>query len=213
VTKINDKSGGMLDKHMRTIWIAVYFIVLTWSAINPKDYYVWVLEVAPALIGFTVIAITYNRFRLTRLTYTLILIHCIILMIGGHYTYSEVPFFNWLRDFFELERNNYDKLGHFAQGFIPAIITREIILRKSIVRGVSWQNFLIVCVCLAISALYELMEWWVAILAKQSADAFLATQGYVWDTQSDMAWALIGAILSLVFLGKLHDKQLMIDRT
>ena len=193
---------------MRAIWISIFFIVLVWSGIRPKDYFIWFLEVVPALLGLIAVAATYRKFRLTNLTYTLILIHCIILMIGGHYTYAEVPFFDWIRDYFELSRNNYDKVGHFAQGFIPAIIAREIFIRKSIVNGNAWRNFLIVCVCLALSAFYELIEWWVAILTGESADAFLGTQGYAWDTQSDMALALIGSVLALVFLSKVHDRQL-----
>lgn len=193
---------------MRAIWISIFFIVLVWSGIRPKDYFIWFLEVVPAILGLIAVSATYRKFRLTNLTYTLILIHCIILMIGGHYTYAEVPFFDWIRDYFELSRNNYDKVGHFAQGFIPAIIAREIFIRKSIVNGNAWRNFLIVCVCLALSAFYELIEWWVAILTGESADAFLGTQGYAWDTQSDMALALIGSILALVFLSKVHDSQL-----
>jgi len=160
------------------------------------------------LIGFTVLALTYNKFRLTRLAYALILIHCVILMIGGHYTYAQVPFFDWLRDYFGFARNNYDKVGHFAQGFIPAIIAREIIIRKAIIDGAFWKNFFIVCLCLAVSAFYELVEWWVALFSGESADAFLGTQGYVWDTQSDMALALIGAVLALLLSSKFHDKQL-----
>ena len=193
---------------MRIIWSSIFFIVLLWSAINPKDYFTWFLEVAPALIGIVVLALTYKKFRLTQLTYSLILIHCIILMVGGHYTYAEVPLFDWIRDYFEFERNNYDKVGHLAQGFIPAIIAREIILRRSVIKGVAWQNFFIICLCLAISAFYELIEWWVAVFSGESADAFLGTQGYVWDTQSDMALALVGAVLSLMLLSKWHNKQL-----
>jgi putative membrane protein len=193
---------------MKTAWLAIFFVVLVWSAIDPKDHFTWFLEVAPALAGFVVIAATYKRFPLTRLTYTLILIHCIILMIGGHYTYAEVPLFNWLRDAFHMGRNNYDKVGHFAQGFIPAMIAREILLRKRIVAGRGWLHFLVVCVCLAISAFYELVEWWVALLSGESAEAFLGTQGYVWDTQSDMALALLGSILALLLLSRWQDRQM-----
>lgn len=193
---------------MRTAWIAIFFLVLIWSAISPHDYFTWFLEVLPALIGFVVLGLTYKRFKLTGLTYALILIHCIILMIGGHYTYAKVPFFDWVKDFFELSRNNYDKVGHFAQGFIPAIIAREILIRKAVVNAKSWLNFLIVCFCLAFSAFYELIEWWVAELTGESSEAFLGTQGYMWDTQSDMALAMFGAIIALLFLSKLHDKQL-----
>lgn len=193
---------------MQATWISIFFIVLIWSGIHPKDYFTWFLEVAPALIGFVVLAATYQKFRLTRLAYTLILIHCIILMIGGHYTYAEVPLFDLIRDFFELERNNYDKVGHLAQGFIPAIIAREVFIRKSVVTNNAWLSFLIVCFCLAFSAFYELIEWWVAISTGESAEAFLGTQGYVWDTQSDMGLALLGAILSLLFLSKFHNRQM-----
>ncbi len=185
-----------------------YSVVLLWSVINPADYFTWFLEVTPALIGLGVLACTYKKFQLTKLTYTLILIHCIILMVGGHYTYAKVPLFDWIKDYFELSRNNYDKIGHFAQGFTPAIIAREIFIRKSVIIKRGWLNFLVICVCLAFSALYELIEWWVAVSTGDSAEAFLGTQGYVWDTQSDMALALLGAILSLVFLSRIHDRQI-----
>lgn len=193
---------------MKRIWLLTYCVVLIWSAIHPADYFIWSLEVAPALIGLIVLALTYTRFKLTTLAYVLILMHCIILMVGGHYTYANVPLFDWLKDYFELGRNNYDKVGHFAQGFVPAIIAREIFIRRSIVSGRGWVNFLVVCFCLGFSAFYELIEWWVALLSGASAEAFLGTQGYVWDTQSDMAFALVGAISALVFLSTLHDRQI-----
>lgn len=189
----------------RTLWIAVFLAVLVWSGIGPKDRFTWALEVAPALIAAVILLATYNAFRLTPLLYVLILIHAIILMVGGHYTYAEVPLFDGL---FDSTRNNYDKLGHFAQGFVPAIVAREIIVRKKLVNGRFWQGFFIVSVCLAVSAFYELIEWWVALASDQAAEAFLGTQGYVWDTQSDMALALLGAIVALASLGKLHDRQL-----
>jgi putative membrane protein len=129
-------------------------------------------------------------------------------MVGGHYTYAEVPLFDWIRDAFELQRNNYDKVGHFAQGFIPAIVAREILIRNQAVNLPGWRNFFIVCFCLAFSAFYELIEWWVAVLSGEGAEAFLGTQGYAWDTQSDMLLALIGAVVALLMLGKLHDRQL-----
>ncbi|MFZ2311995.1 MAG: DUF2238 domain-containing protein, partial [Methylobacter sp.] len=182
--------------------------VLIWSGINPKDYPTWALETAPAMIGFIVLVATRQRFRLTGLTYNLILIHSIILMIGGHYTYAEVPLFDWLKEVYNFERNNYDKLGHLAQGFVPAIIGREIIIRNHVVKNINWMNFFIICICLAISALYELIEWLVAILSKKAAEAFLGTQGYLWDTQSDMAYALLGAVLALVMLSRTHDRQI-----
>ena len=193
---------------MIKIWLFIYFAVFIWSFLNPKDLFTWFLEVLPAIIALIVLVITYKNFRLTPLVYSLILIHCIILMVGGHYTYSEVPLFDFIKDILQQERNNYDKLGHLAQGFIPAMIAREIIIRKSIITIESWRNFFIICFCLAFSAFYELVEWWVAILSNEASNDFLGTQGYIWDTQSDMAWALFGAILALVFLRRYHDKQL-----
>lgn len=197
---------------MKLIWIAVFSAVLIWSGIHPFDSFTWFLEVAPALIGFVILALTYKKFKLTKLTYTLILIHCIILMIGGHYTYAKVPLFDWIAEVFDLGRNNYDKVGHLAQGFIPAIIAKEIFIKKSVVSHMKWLNFLVVCFCLAFSAFYELIEWWVAELTGESAEAFLGTQGYMWDTQSDMALALLGAILALIFLSKTLEKQIQQQR-
>ncbi len=182
--------------------------MLTWSGIQPKDQLTWFLEVLPALIGIVVMAWTYNSFRLTPLLYFLILFHSIILMVGAHYTYAEVPLFDYFKEWFGFERNNYDKLGHLAQGFVPALIAREIIIRKNIIPSSFWQFFFIVSFCLAFSAFYELIEWWAAIAVGEDAEAFLATQGYVWDTQSDMGLALIGAIIALLVLSRLHDKQL-----
>lgn len=190
------------------VWLLLYFFVLLWSAINPADYRTWLLEVFPAIIGLAVLIWTRKKFKLTALAYLLILIHCIILMVGGHYTYARVPLFDWMKDVLELQRNNYDKLGHFAQGFIPAIIAREILIRKKVVNGQRWLHFLVVCFCLALSAFYELIEWWAAVIGGESADAFLGTQGYMWDTQSDMAWALCGACCSLILLHRFHDRQL-----
>lgn len=182
--------------------------VLTWSGINPKDYATWALEVAPAVIGAGVIWYTRASFPLTSLCYVLILVHCVILMIGGHYTYAEVPLFDWLRDVLDLERNNYDKVGHLAQGFIPAIIAREVVIRRNVFNSRGWRDFFIVSFCLGFSAFYELIEWWVALVSEEAADSFLGTQGYVWDTQSDMALALVGAFLALQILGAYHDRQL-----
>ena len=194
---------------MIKIWIFIYFSVFIWSFINPKDLFTWFLEVFPAMIAFVVLAITYKNFKLTPLVYSLILIHSIILMVGGHYTYSEVPLFDFIKEFFNQERNNYDKLGHLAQGFIPAMIAREIIIRKSIITIESWRNFFIICFCLALSAFYELIEWWVAIFTNEASNDFLGTQGYIWDTQSDIFWALIGSILALTILRNFHTKQLL----
>jgi len=190
---------------IKYLWLAVYFAILIWSGIEPKDYFTWMLEVTPAIAGLILLAATYRSFRLTPILYFLILAHCIVLMIGGHYTYAEVPLFDNL---FGAGRNNYDKLGHFFQGFVPALLAREILIRKRIVNGRRWRDFVIVSICLAFSAFYELIEWWVALSSGQEAEAFLGTQGYAWDTQSDMGFALTGAICALLFLSRLHDGQL-----
>ena len=198
-------------RSMQIAWISVFLAVFTWSAVNPHDYPTWFLEVFPAVLGAAVMWATRDTYPLTRLAYMLILIHCIILMIGGHYTYAEVPLFDWIRDEFGQERNNYDKLGHFVQGFIPAIVAREIVIRNKVFNSARWRDFFIVCFCLGFSAFYELIEWWVALLSEEAADSFLGTQGYIWDTQSDMAYALVGAVLALLLLGRVHDKQLLAD--
>lgn len=192
----------------RLLWLAAFGAVLLWSAIAPKDRFTWFLEVLPALVGLVILAATFRRFPLTPMSYLLILVHSIILMVGGHYTYAEVPLFDWLAEVTGGERNNYDKVGHFAQGFAPAILAREILARNAVVNGNRWRDFLVVCVVLAISAFYELIEWWVAVAAGASSEAFLGTQGYEWDTQSDMAIALAGGITALALLGRWHDQQL-----
>jgi len=194
---------------MSISWFVVFFSVLAWSAINPHDYPTWWLEVVPALIAVVLLWWTRQSFPLTPLLYVLILIHSIILMVGGHYTYAEVPLFDWLSDAFDWQRNNYDKLGHFAQGFIPAIVARELLIRHAVVARRGWLPFIIVSICLAFSAFYELIEWWVAALSGEAAEAFLGTQGYVWDTQSDMMVAMIGAIVALLTLRRWHDRQLV----
>lgn len=190
------------------IWIAVFLSVLIWSAIEPADRLTWWMEVLPALLGFVILWVTRRRFALTELVYYLILVHAVILMIGGHYTYAEVPAGDWLRDLTGGTRNNYDKLGHLAQGFVPVMIAREIMIRNKLVSVGGWLTFLLICVVLALSAFYEIIEWWAALLSKEAAEAFLGTQGYVWDTQSDMFWALCGAILALLTLSKWHDRQI-----
>ena len=189
------------------LWIAVA-VIFVWSAVRPHDYFTWILEVFPAIIGAGVLALTYRRFKFTTLVYILIALHMIILMVGGHYTYAEVPIGNWIRDQFELSRNHYDRLGHFAQGFVPAMIAREVLLRLRVVKPGSWLNIFVISICLAFSALYELLEWTVSALTGSAGDAFLGTQGDVFDTQKDMAMALAGAIVALIVLSKLHDKQL-----
>lgn len=192
----------------RVIYIGVFTAVFTWSAIEPKDQFTWFLEVLPAMVGAALLCVTYKRFRLTPILYFCILVHCIILMVGGHYTYAEVPLFDLIRDALDSDRNSYDKVGHFAQGFVPALLAREILIRKSVVTVSSWLNLFVVSICLAFSAFYELIEWWVAIATGEGADAFLGTQGYVWDTQSDMGFALLGAIVCLLVLPRWHDAQL-----
>lgn len=193
---------------MKILWLLIFFSVLTWSAINPKLIITWWLEVLPAIIGLIILIISYRRFPLTPLSYILILFHCVILMVGGHYTYAEVPLFDTIGELLGHTRNNYDKVGHFAQGFVPVILAREILIRKNIVNSRGWMHFLAVCFVLSFSAFYELIEWWVALIGGGSAEAFLGIQGYIWDTQSDMAWALFGSIIALIILPRLHDKQL-----
>ena len=196
-------------KSYPVIWTGLFFAVFIWSAIEPKDYPTWVLEVAPGIIGFIILALTRKNFPLTTLCYSLILIHCWILFIGGHYTYAEVPLFDTIKEVFNQSRNNFDKAGHFAQGFVPAIICREIMIRLKIINGKFFTHFFTLCFCLALSAFYEMLEWWVALLSDDAAEAFLGTQGYVWDTQSDMAWALLGAISALILLSSSHNKQIL----
>jgi len=193
---------------LHLILLLSFLGIFIWSGIKPKDYFTWLLEVFPAVIGLFVVLLTYNKFRLTSLVYILIWVHAVILVIGGHYTYAEMPLFSWLRDTFHLARNYYDRVGHLAQGFIPAIVTREILLRKSPLQKGKILSFIVVSICLAISASYEFFEWWVAEATGTAADAFLATQGDTWDTQWDMFLALCGAVLSLITLSKLHDNHL-----
>ena len=189
-------------------WLAIYFGTLLWSGIAPKDYFTWILEVLPALLGLAALALTYRRFPLTPLASWLVLVHCVILMVGGHYTYAEVPLFDTLRDWFGWQRNNYDKVGHFVQGFIPVMLAREVLLRLRVVNGNIWLNFLSLCFVLAVSASYELVEWGVALTSGDDAVAFLATQGDPWDTQSDMGFALLGGVVGLILLTRWHDMQL-----
>ena len=195
---------------MKSIYLMlfVFFTSLLWSITNPKEGFTCFLEIIPAIIGVLVLAFTFNKFRFSNFTYFLILLHCIILFIGGHYTYAEVPLFDTIREIFHQSRNNYDKVGHFAQGFVPAMIIRELFIRKNVIANKSFFNFIIVSICLAISAAYEWIEWFVSLATAEGGDAFLGTQGYVWDTQSDMLFATIGAITALILLSKIQDKQL-----
>ncbi len=207
MTQDSAKDLNAQPKGLRFFWLAVA-VVFVWSAIRPHDYFTWLLEVFPAIIGAVILAATYRRFRFTTLVYTLIATHMIILMVGGHYTYAEVPFGNWIRDQLELSRNHYDRLGHFAQGFVPAMIAREVLLKLNVLKRGRWLFVLVVSISLAVSALYELLEWIVSALTGSAGDAFLGTQGDVFDTQKDMALALVGAVTALLTFSKLHDKQL-----
>jgi len=190
------------------VLLLVVAAVFVWSYIGCHDRFTWFLEIFPILLALPVLAYTYRRFPLTDLLYVLIAVHAVILMVGGHYTYARVPLFDWIRDAFELSRNHYDKVGHFAQGFVPAILTREILLRTTPLRRGKMLFFLVVSVCLAISASYELLEWSVAEISGSGADDFLGTQGDIWDTQKDMAWCLVGSLVSLLSLSRLHDRLL-----
>jgi len=188
--------------------LATFLAALAWSAYRPHDPLTWGLEVAPALLAVALLVATYRRFRFTPLAYTLMWLHALLLLVGGHYTYAEVPLFNWLRDAFDLSRNHYDRLGHLAQGFVPAIVAREVLLRTSPLRSGGWLFFLVTCVCGAVSAVYELLEWVVAEAGGATAEAFLAFQGDVWDTQKDMALALAAAVAAQLLLAGVHDRQL-----
>jgi putative membrane protein len=187
--------------------LALVVSVFAWSAWRPYDRLTWWLEIFPGLLGLIVLIASYGRFRFTTLCYTLIALHICLLCVGGHYTYAREPLFNWLRDIFHWHRNHYDRLGHFAQGFVPAMIAREMFLRLRILNRPRWMPFLIISICLAISASYEFIEWWTALLSGSASTEFLATQGDVWDTQADMFMALIGAICALVFMRPWQDRQ------
>jgi len=188
--------------------LGVDLVALVVSGIGPKDRLTWWLEVAPFLIALPVLLASYSRFRLTDLVYVLIAIHACVLFLGGHYTYAEVPLGFWAQRALGLARNDYDRVGHFFQGFVPALVTREVLLRRTPLRAGGWLTVLVLSVCLAVSALYELVEWGAAVMLHQGADAFLGTQGDPWDTQEDMATCLVGAIAALVLLSRWHDRQL-----
>ena len=198
------KIGSLYPK----ILLGSILIILMWSVINPHDLFTWFLEELPVLMGIIVLVYIYPRFRFSNFVYTLLWLHAIILIIGGHYTYAEMPLFNWLRDYYDLGRNYYDRVGHFAQGFVPAVVAREVLLRQTPLKHGKWLNFIIVSICLALSAAYELFEFATAKLMGATADSFLGSQGDVWDAQWDMTFALIGAITALMLLSKFHDRAM-----
>ena len=186
-------------------YIILFFAVFIWSLINPHDYFTWFLEAAPAILFFLILSFTFKKFKFSYFVYSFVLLHCFVLLIGAKYTYAEVPLFNYIKELFGLDRNNYDKVGHFMQGFVPAFIARELLIRLKVVNGNNWLKYIVVSICLAISAVYEFVEWWVSVGTGEAADAFLGTQGYVWDTQSDMLYATIGAIIAVTVFSRLHD--------
>jgi putative membrane protein len=186
--------------------------VMAWSAWKPHDRLTWWLETLPGMAGIIVLAATYNRFRFTTLCYVFIALHISLLCVGGHYTYAREPVFNWLRETFHWHRNYFDRLGHFAQGFVPALIARELFIRLRVFSRPGWMPFLVLSVCLAISACYEFIEWWTALLSGSASTEFLATQGDIWDTQADMFMALVGATCALLFAAPLQDRLLQKDR-
>ena len=186
----------------------VLALVAVWSFIGVQDYFTWRLETFPVLIAVVLLVYSYPKFHFTNLVYGLILAHCTVLLIGGHYTYAEVPFGHWLQELLGLSRNPYDRIGHFAQGFVPAVLAREILLRRTPLARGGWLFFLVASVCLAVSACYEFIEWWSALILGQGADAFLGSQGDPWDTQWDMFTALLGAVAAQLSLARYHDRQM-----
>lgn len=196
-----------MKKH-EIIGLGIVVAALIWSGISPNDRLTWAMEIAPVLIALPILVGTARRFPLTRMVFGLIVMHAVILIVGGKYTYAEMPVFNWIRDIFHLARNHYDRLGHFVQGFVPAMIIRELLLRRTGLARGPWLAAVIVLSCLGISAIYELIEWQAAVILGSGADAFLATQGDVWDTQKDMALAGIGSIAALILLNRAHDRAL-----
>ncbi len=196
------------DTRLHIFLLASLVGVFIWSFIDCFDFLTWVLDALPVVIGVAVLISVYRRFRLTSLVCILIWLYAIILLVGAHYSYSRMPLFNWIRDAFELSRNHYDRLGHLLQGFVPALIAREVLLRKSPLQRGGWLVVVVICFCLAASALYELFEWLVVVIAQDDSVTFLATQGDAWDAQKDMAFCLAGASFSLLTLSRLHDKAL-----
>jgi len=201
-------TGRITSSREPLVLLALAGLVLIVSGIRPFDRVTWWLEVAPVLIGAPVLVATFSRFRLSPLLYRLLFLHAVILMVGGHYSYARVPVGFWLQDWLDLSRNHYDRLGHLAQGFIPAILAREILIRLSPLRRGRWLCVLVICMCLAFSAFYELLEWWAALIGGAASESFLGTQGDVWDTQWDMFLALFGAISALLLLARVHDRSM-----
>lgn len=198
----------MRQQSFHKILMISLFVILIFSGINTPDKFTWFLEVLPVIIASVVLMVTYKKFKFTSFVYSLIWIHGMILIVGGYYTYAEMPLFNWIRDTFDLSRNYYDRLGHFAQGFVPAMVIREVFIKNKIIKNAAWTNFIVVAICLSISATYEIIEFAVAKITGEGAEAFLGTQGDVWDTQWDMFFALIGSMLSIMTLGKYHNRLL-----
>jgi putative membrane protein len=199
-----------MDKNSRFhIFLLISLIAgFVWSIIDCRDLLTWFLEALPAIIGVPILIAVYKRFRCTNLLYFFVWLHSIVLLIGAHYTYAEMPLFNWIRDTYHLSRNHYDRLGHFFQGFVPALIARELLLRTSPLKPSKWLFFIILCICMFISSVYELIEWQAAVLSEDGAVAFLATQGDVWDTQKDMFMCLVGSLSFMLLMTRFHDKQL-----
>lgn len=197
-----------LSKHQGLALAAAVLAALVWSGIGPTDRLTWVMEVIWVIVGLPLLMLTWGRFPLTRLLYVLIALHCLLLIVGGHYTYAQVPLGFWVQDWLELSRNHYDRLGHFTQGFVPAILARELLLRLTPLKRGGWLFYLVLAAALSFSAFFELIEWWAALIWGGAADAFLATQGDVWDTQWDMFLALIGAFAAQILLARWHDREL-----
>jgi putative membrane protein len=193
---------------LKKTFIAIFFVSLIWSAINPKDYLTWFMEVVPAIIGFIVLGFTYKKFQFTNFTYAVILLHCIILFAGGKYTYAENPLFDYLKELLNQDRNNYDKLGHLMQGFGPTLVTRELFVKLKVINKEKWMPFVLMSITMFISSVYEIIEWFAALGVGESADAFLGTQGYIWDTQSDMLLAFIGSVIAIVFFSRWQDRAI-----